>query len=219
MNWRSVTPYVVLAFASLATLPHEVAAQDSLRVLSDTTRVQILRLVDGSTIVGRVTDVRGDSVVVRTQNGQFTVARSAIRGIRERTASRMRGGGYWPADPNATRHFFAPNARMLEKGEGYFCDIYVFFVCLTGGLHDRITFGGGMSVIPGIDIADNIFYLTPKVGVVAAEQFQVAVGAFAGWSGAIRDEGTSFGILYGVSSFGNEDQNFSVGTGFAYFDD
>jgi hypothetical protein len=220
MNWRSAArPFLLLVFVTLATLPREVAAQDSLRVLSDTTRIQVIRLTDGSTVVGRVVDVRGDSVVVRTQSGQFTVARSAIRSVRERTASRMRGGRYWPADPNATRLFFAPNARMLEEGEGYFCDIYVFFLCLTAGLHERITFGGGMSVLPGIDVADNVFYLTPKIGVVAAEKVQVAVGAFAGWSGAVRDEGTGFGILYGVSTFGTEDQNFTVGTGFAYFDD
>jgi hypothetical protein len=218
MNWRSARWFLVLALAPVAGVPRVLAAQDSLRVITDTTRIQVLRLTDGSTVVGRVIDVRGDSIVVRTQSGQFTVARSAVRNVRERTASRMRGGQYWPADPNSTRLFFAPNASMLGEGEGYFCDIYVFFLCLTAGLHERVTFGGGMSVLPGVDIADNIFYLTPKVGLVTGEKVQVAVGALAGWTGAVRDDATSFGILYGVSTFGTEDQNFSAGIGYAYLD-
>lgn len=154
MTSRCVRWLIALAAGALGTLSHEARAQDSLRMLSDTTRVQVLRLSDGSVIVGRVTDVRGDSAVVRTQVGQLTIARSAVRSIRVRPADSMRDGEYWPEDPNATRHFFAPNARMLARGDGYFCDIWLFLLCLTGGLSDRITFGGGMSVVPGIDIAE-----------------------------------------------------------------
>jgi hypothetical protein len=219
MNSRRVRWLIAVAATALGTLSHEARAQDSLRVLSDTTRVQVLRLSDGSVVVGRVTEVRGDSAVVRTQVGQLTIARSAVRSIRVRPADSMRGGEYWPEDPNETRHFFAPNARMLERGNGYFCDIWLFLLCLTGGLTDRITFGGGMSVVPGIDIADNVFYLTPKIGLITGEKVQVAVGAFAGWSGAVTDDASSFGILYGVSTFGSADQNVSLGLGYAYFND
>ncbi len=194
-------------------------AQDSLRVLDDTTRVQVLRLSDGTVIVGRVVGVRADSAVIRTQAGQLTIARSSVRSVRERAASSMRGGEYWPEDPNATRLFFASTGRMLRRGEGYFCDIWVFLLCLTGGLTDRITMGGGMSIVPGINIADNVFYLTPKIGLLNTENVNVAVGAFAGWSGAVTDDASSFGILYGVSTFGSEDRNLSAGIGYAYYND
>src|SRR5574341_1272595 len=173
MNSRRARWLLVVA-AALGTLSHEAHAQDSLRVLSDTTRVQVLRLSDGSVVVGRVVELRGDSAVVRTRVGQLTLARSAVRSVRVRPADSMRGGEYWPEDPSETRHFFAPNARMLAKGSGYFCDIWIFLLCLTGGLTDRITFGGGMSVVPGVDLADNVFYLLPKLGVVTGEKFQVA---------------------------------------------
>ncbi len=207
---------VVLAMA--VTAPTVVHAQDSLRVLSDTSRVQVIRLSDGSVVVGRVVDVRADSAVIRTQTGQVTVARSAVRRVRERPLSSVRGGQYWPEDPNGTRLFFASTARMLEQGDGYFCNIWVFLLCLTGGLTDRITIGGGMSIVPGIAIADNVFYLTPKIGLVATEKVNVAVGAFAGWSGAVTDD-NSFGILYGVSTFGTADHNVSAGVGYTYYND
>lgn len=196
-----------------------VFAQDTLRVLTDTTRVQVLRLIDGSTVVGRVTALRGDSAVIRTQAGQLTVAKIAVLGVRERAASTMRGGQYWPEDPNATRLFFASTGRTLAAGEGYFCDIWLLFLCLTWGVTDRITMGGGMSVVPGIDISDNIFYLTPKIGLLATERLHVAVGAFAGWTGAVTDEASNFGILYAVGTYGSEDQNLSLGLGYAYWND
>lgn len=217
MNSRRVRCFLVLIAIALGTLSYEARAQDTLRVLTDTTRVQVLRLSDGSIVVGRVVELRSDSVVVRTTVGQLTIARSAVRSMRIRPAGSMRGGEYWPEDPNETRYFFAPTARMLEKGTGYFCDIWLFLLCLTGGLTDRITLGGGMSVVPGIDLSDNVFYLLPKVGVITGEKFQFAVGALAGWSGAVTDEANSFGILYGVSSFGSADRNATLGLGWAYF--
>ncbi len=219
MNSRRVSWLIGVAATALATLSHEVRAQDSLRVLSDTTRVQVLRLSDGSVVVGRVIEVRGDSAIVRTASGQLTVARAAISSLKERPSHSMRAGVYWPEDPNATRLYFAPTGHMLEKGEGYFCDIMLFLLCLTGGLSDRFTLGGGVSILPGIDISENIFYVTPKIGLVTLEKFAVAVGAFAGWSGAITDDAASFGLLYGVSTFGDRESNFSLGLGWPYYSD
>lgn len=216
MQVRLIGCAVILAVAMTA---RAAQAQDSLRVLGDTTRVQVLRLSDGSVVVGRVVQFRGDSVAIRTAAGELTVARAAVRSVRERPASSMRGGEYWPEDPNSTRYFFAANAQTLRRGEGYFCSVWLFLLCLTGGLSDRITLGGGMSVIPGIDVADNVFYLTPKVGLYSGERVQVAVGAFAGWTGAVTDDASSFGIVYGVSTFGSADVNVSAGLGYAYWND
>jgi hypothetical protein len=219
MKCRSVRWIIGLAIVAWASVPRGAGAQVELRVLDDTTRVQVVRLIDGTVVIGRVVAVRPDSAVIRTQAGQLTIARSSVRSVRERSASSMRGGEYWPEDPNATRLFFASTGHMLKRGEGYFCDIWVFLLCLTGGLTDRITLGGGMSIVPGIDIAENVFYLTPKIGLYASEKVNIAVGTFTGWSGAVRDDATSFGILYGVSTFGSEDRNFSAGIGYAYYSD
>ncbi|MGH7713540.1 MAG: hypothetical protein ACREOG_19790 [Gemmatimonadaceae bacterium] len=139
MNRPSVRWPLLLLLAVLSVATRELHAQDSLRVLVDTTRVQVIRLSDGSVVVGRVVEVRGDTAVIRTQTGHATVARSAVRSVRERAASSMRGGAYWPEDPNATRLFFAATGRMLAEGEGYFCDIWVFLLCLTGGFTHTTT--------------------------------------------------------------------------------
>jgi hypothetical protein len=103
---------------------------------------------------------------------------------------------------------------MLRRGEGYFADAYIFFPSLQAGVSDRFTIGGGMSIVPGISVGDQLFYLTPKVGVVASEKLNIAVGALVVGAGEL-DEGP-VGLGYGVATFGGEDANATVGAGFGF---
>ena len=108
---------------------------------------------------------------------------------------------------------------MLKQGEGYFADYYVFFPCVTYGLTDRLTFGGGMSLFPGG--TEQLFYFTPKVGIVSSEFTNLAVGALIiKWPGDFDGPSvTSIGILYGVGTFGSPDASITVGLGYGYSGD
>ena len=184
----------------------------------DSTQVQTVRLRDGSSIVGRVTEVGADTVRFQTSAGMLSIARADILEVREVERSSMRRGEVWPANPNATRLLFAPTGRMLAKGEGYFNDTYLFLLSVQGGITSRFTLGGGMSVLPLDDFTDNVLFITPKVGVVATPKFNLAVGGLAGFVGGLVDEGenASFGILYTVGTVGSADASLSFGTGLAY---
>src|SRR5205814_9835149 len=63
---------------------------------------------------------------------------------------------------------------------------------------------------------ENIYYLTPKVGVYNTPTTNVAVGAIAGF--IPFDEGHSFGVVYGVSTWGRPDAAVTLGLGYGYFD-
>jgi hypothetical protein len=133
----------------------------------------------------------------------------------------MRAGIYWPPNPGDTRLFFAPTGRMLEKGEGYFSDTYIFFLNFVGGVSSRVTLGGGFSIFPIEDFTDNIFYFTPKVGLVQTPRFNFAAGALVGFAGfgSFDDTGGdigSFGIIYGVGTLGSSDASLTFGGGVAY---
>ena len=186
--------------------------------VADSTQVQVIRLRDGSSIVGRVTDLGTDSVRFAAAGGTLSIARLDIVEVREVAKASMRKGEVWPVSPNATRLFFAPTGRMLDRGEGYFNDTYLFFVSVQGGLSSRFNLGGGMSLLPLDDFTDNVLFITPKVGVVATPKFNMAVGGLAGWVGGLADEGenSSFGILYAVGTAGSHDQSLTFGTGVAY---
>jgi hypothetical protein len=204
----------------LAAVPAPaVSAQDtsSTRNLQPTADSQLvaITLKDGSTLIGRVLEVTPTVVRFRSAVGESSIPREAIVSVRVSAAGSSHGGEYWPEDPSRTRLFFAPTGRMLRQGEGYFSDAYVFFPSFQGGLSDRVTIGGGMSLIPGLGIDEQVFYVTPKVGLMSGPNVNVAVGALVAGVGTISDEGP-FGIGYGVATFGGEDANVTAGAGFGF---
>lgn len=192
----------------------DTSSTPNLRPTPDSQLV-VLRLRDGSSLIGRVVEVTPLVVRFASAVGESAIPREAIRDVRMMAATRAHDGEYWPEDPSRTRLFFAPTGRMLRKSESYFADAYVFFPSLQVGITDRITLGGGASIIPGVPIDQQLFYLTPKVGLVASPTLNVSIGALVAGLGAASSEGP-FGIGYGVATFGGEDANVTAGAGFGY---
>ena len=188
---------------------------------ADSARMYVLRTRDGSLFVGQLSRATVDSVYFVSAGGPIAVPRAAIVELRPLGRGAMRAGVYWPPNPGATRLFFAPTGRMLEQGEGYFSNTYVFFLNFVGGITPRVTFGGGLSVFPSDDFSQNIFYLTPKIGLVQSSSFNLAAGALIGYAGFSGFDDTggdigAFGIVYGVGTGGSPDASVSVGLGFGY---
>jgi hypothetical protein len=215
---------LTLTLAATVALPRTARAQDPVvrdTATTDSTRIYILRTRDGSLFVGRLIQATVDSVYFASAGGPITVPRSVVVELRQLGRGAMRAGVYWPPNPGTTRLFFAPTGRMLEKGEGYFSDTWLFFLNFVGGITSRVTFGGGFSIFPFDDFSENIFYFTPKVGLVQSSNFNLAAGAligFAGFGGFFDDTGDigSFGIVYGVGTAGSPDGSVSVGLGLGY---
>jgi hypothetical protein len=188
---------------------------------TDSTQMYILRTRDGSLFIGRLTRATVDTVYFVSAGGPIALPRSVVVELRQLGHGAMRRGVYWPPNPAETRLFFAPTGRMLDKGEGYFSDTYLFFLNFVGGLTRRVTLGGGFSVFPTGDFTDNILYLTPKVGLVQTPRFNLAAGALLGFAGfGSIDLGggnsNSFGILYSVATAGSSDASVTFGAGVAY---
>jgi hypothetical protein len=187
-------------------------------VVVDSTQIQRIRLSDGSTVVGRIVRIEGDSLVFRTSSAELRLSRDAVRRVETSSADRLRNGEYWPENPNATRLIFAPTGRQLKAGDGYFSNYMLFFVGVAGGLNDHVTLGGGMSIFPSDEfLSNNFYYLTPKVGLVQSDRFNLSAGALIGFAG-FADEGGSFGVLYGVATQGSRDHSVTGGLGWGYAD-
>jgi hypothetical protein len=184
----------------------------------DSLRTHILKLRDGSTLVGRIVTENTDSVRFESNGIVFSLARLQIAELRAVEPGTIRQGEYWFPDPHRTRLFFAPTARTLSKGEGYFSDSYLLLLSVAGGVTSNFTMGGGLSIIPSENPQNNIFYLTPKIGLIEAPNFALATGAFVGFAGfeGIEDKDRSFGILYGVGTIGSNDNHFDFGAGWGY---
>ena len=219
MCTRGITALLggALCFLGMSTAAR---AQQPDSARSDSSRSHVLRTRDGSVFVGRLLAETPDSVRFETIGGVIAVARANVAELEVVPPSSVRGGVYWSRDPNDTRLFFAPTGRMLKAGDGYFSDTYLLFLNFVGGLTPRFTMGGGFSIIPSDDPTNNIFYITPKIGVLQQPNVNVAVGvlaAFAGFNEDIIDpDDQTFGIAYGVSTFGSPEASFTIGSGIAY---
>jgi len=200
-------------------------AQENRRVrerlaAADTTQTLAVRTRDGSTFIGRLVD--RDSAVVRlaTQVGAVAVPTSTIVRVDLVGATDVRNGVYWYPNPNTTRLLFAPTGRMLSAGDGYVSDYELFFPGVAYGLTDRVTIGGGVSLFPGLGLDEQVYYVTPKVGLVSGERVNVAAGALVATVPGIGDgdEPSAFGILYGIGTYGGTNGSVTGGLGFGFAD-
>lgn len=214
---------LLIACACLSViLPIGAAAQPTgpvLAVATDTSQRQLIRLRDGSTVLGRITQSWGDSARVESMAGTFVVQRLNVASVKVVAASSIHDGVYWPDDPNATRLFFGPTARMLKKGEGYIANHWLFFLDGYGGVTDRFTLGGAMSLFPSDNfLKNNIYVLSPKVGITQGERLNTAAGVMIGGVPFSKEIGSvnSFGIAYGVATWGGVNGAFTLGGGYGF---
>lgn len=185
------------------------ATRAQLRIV-DSTKIQLITLRDGSSLVGRIVAVRGDTVDFEMSVGHVPILVGDIRELKETAVGTMHDGEYWAANPNATRLFFAPSGQMLKKGEGYFADYELFFPGFAYGITDNISVGGGVSLIPaGLD--EQVYYFTPKVGMSFGDQIHVSAGLLVAGT-----KGGTGGIGYGAGTFGNGDASVTVGVGYGF---
>ena len=120
-------------------------------------------------------------------------------------------------DPNYSRLLFAPTGRPLRAGDGYFSDYELLFPGVAYGLTDNVTLAGGVSVIPGLGLGEQLLYVSPKIGWNLGPKAAVSVGglfARAGGEGEY-DSADSLGIGFAVGTFGGPDRSFSAGVGMA----
>jgi len=190
-------------------------AQARLRA-ADSTTTFVVGLKDGSSFNGRVRAIQNDSVSFASSVGSLTLALSDVRSATVVRARDIRNGEYWFPNPNRTRLLFAPTGRMLDGGDGYFSNYVLIFPGVAVGLTDKVTIGGGFTIIPGVDLSDQLLYLTPKVGLVATEEINLAIGALITRAGFNDGGNDSFGLLYGVGTFGGENASLTTGVGYGY---
>jgi hypothetical protein len=205
-----------LALAALVSIPCAASAQgDTTKAAGQPTHV--LRLKDGSTLMGHLISSDSGGVRFETMGNVLTVRRDRIAELTVVRDVDMHGTEYWFPDPNRTRLFFSPTARMLNKSEGYYSNTYLFLQNFAVGTSDQFTMGGGLSVFPTSNfLSDNVYYVTPKLGLYQSPENAVAVGALVGFVPA--DNGHSGGILYAVGTHGGENASVTGGLGYAFAD-
>jgi hypothetical protein len=208
--------FCALAFAANPSAPR--SSEPGLlvqMVVPGKDQVQILTTKDGSVRIGRILERTDSGLRFGTDNDESLIPYDKVQSVRTVAQSSMRNGEYWAPNPNGTRLFFSPTGRMLKQGEGYFADHLIFFPAAAVGLTDNITIGAGMSIFPGVDFGNQLFFITPKIGGSISEKLHLAVGALMlRWD--VDDDGGTGGIVYGVGTYGTPESSVTIGLGYGY---
>ncbi len=183
---------------------------------ADTSKVYRVELKDGSSFIGALESETADSLRIRLASGsRLTVARSSVTDVEELKGNLV-NGRYVKSDPNRSRLFFAPTARPVAAGSGYFAVYELFFPFFAVGIADVVTLAGGISVFPGA--TSQAYYLGPKITIpLHSETFSVAVGGH--YMNAFSNNETGLGIVYGVTTIGSRTAALTAGIGYGYFED
>ena len=167
-------------------------------------------LRDGNQLLGTFSRAQSDTLTVMTHSGlAIPVPISLIANVSEEM-SHVKGGKFYRSDPHDTRLLFAPTGRRLKAGRGYFADYYIFFPTLAFGLTEFFSIAGGMSIIPGVPLADQLYYFMPKVTIKASENVGIGGGLLYL---PLPDDDESVSLAYGVTSFGKQEGALTLGLG------
>lgn len=203
-----VTLALVLLLESTAAFAIQVRHTIDLLIPQDGV-VQQLTLSDESQLFGRVESIDDDSIVFRSiADVVMRVPRASILDLR--TASgRLVNGAFQPHDPHNNRLMFAPTARSLRRGEGYF-GVYYVLPFVQVGVTDRFSIGGGTPLMFGD--GEHPVWFTPKMQLFSRKRVQAAAGIIH----ITGFDDLNAGIAYGVTTIGSDDSAATIGFGRTY---
>jgi hypothetical protein len=185
------------------------------QTLQDTVLISI-ETTDGNEYLGQIESEDEAKIVLKTEKlGSITINKIDIKKREEVAIQQIKDGKYWFPNPQSTRYFWSPNGYGLNKGEGYYQNIWVLWNQFTYGLTDNFSVGGAVIPVFLFGGGPTPFFFTSKFSIpVVKNKINLGAGAIVGT--VLGEEETTFGILYGISTFGSRDANVSVGLGYAF---
>ena len=186
---------------------------------TEPTKTVMVEMRDGNSVMGTLKGRQGDMVTVESATlGVLNLNIKNIKSITTLDAQQLKNGVYWFDNPHATRGFFAPTGFNLRKGEGYYNNVLFAINSAAYGFTDNFTVGVGADVFTLLSGSlPALLYITPKLSFKGGKNFTYGVGILAGSFGFNTERATA-GILYGVGTLGNRDNNFSAALGYGFAD-
>lgn len=189
----------------------------------DTTNTYKIKLLDNAIFIGTIIEQDSGTIIMKTAAlPRVEIPFKQIRSIERIDKINVKAGAYWFPNPNATRYLFGASAFSLKKGEGYYQNTYLFLNSFNVGVTDNISVGGGLEFISTFaSLADGkfdpIFFVTPKFGFEISEKVHAGAGLlYASTPSFGSGNRTGFGIVYGIGTYGSQDNNVTGGLGWGY---
>ena len=178
----------------------------------------IVETRDGSVIQGvYLGQAEGGIRLMTDSAGELVIPHTQIKSTRIVDQSQFRDGQYWFENPNATRYLFTPSAYSLKKGEAYYQNTYLVLNSFNIGITDNITMGGGFEMISTIT-GNPVFFLTPKATFKVSKKWRAGGGVLYANAVGLENDFSGLGIGYGIATYGNSDDNATLGLGYGFVD-
>lgn len=211
-----IASLVVLCLLPLGVIYPEVE-RDEL-VVPDSGVVQLLTLIDGSTILGRITALKDEGVLFETELGILDIPLDKIVSIEEKSKSAVEKKAQWFPNPNTTRLFFTPTGRPLDKRELYLVDYYLFVPMVSYGVTRNFSLSGGMSLVPFAGFENQFIYLEPRLGFNLGRDFALSVGALGAKQLYMFEDYVlpDLGLLFLIMTYGKPDLSLTGGIAYGW---
>ena len=175
-----------------------------------------IETTQGNEFVGSIIEDEPDYIILKTEPyGELKIWRRDIVRMRTIDQKDIREGVYWPKNPQSTRYFWSPNGYGLEKGEGYYQNIWVFYNQVSYGVTNNFSLSAGMIPLFLFDGAPTPVWIVPKVSIpIQKDDVNLGAGMFIG--NVLGESDSGFGIAFGSITLGNPDRNVNIATGWGY---
>lgn len=189
---------------------------------NDSTLLYQIETLDGNVFVGKIIFSNDSILVLRTENfGRLEIAQGKIRKIKEVESKNVIKGEVWPENPHASRYFYLPNGYGLKAGEGYYQNTWVLFNQVSYGFTNNFSMGVGMIPAFLFGARGVPVWFTPKLSFpMVKDSWNLGTGAIIGtYVGETYGSRPVIGMVYGVTTHGTRDKNFTAGAGLAFAND
>jgi len=178
-----------------------------------------VELFDGIVLTGQLTAETDTAIELQLKDlGQLTVRRDKIKKIIPLASPHPEKKSFWFKNPHASRLLIAPTAIPLRKGEAYYQNIYGVENMFNYGINNNLSVGGGFDFITMFgsfgDGWHPMLNFNIKSGFKVAENFYAGAGSivikipYESWAG----------IVYGIGTYGNYNNNITTGLGWGFID-
>lgn len=192
------------------------------QVDQDSTQIWRIVMVDGNEFYGNIIFENQDYIEIQTALlGNLKIVKTDIKVQEYLDKAVIKAGDVWLENLQATRYFWAPNGYGLEKGEGYYQNVWVLFNQASVGVTKNFSIGAGIIPLFLFAGAPTPIFIVPKFSIpIVKEKFNMGAGAIVGTivGGDDFNENGLIGIAYGVATIGHKDSNATFGMGYGFFE-
>jgi len=135
-----------------------------------------ITLRDGQTYEGKILYEDDQSITIEISDGvQIQIERNKIRETKQIQSVRLKKRNF-KADPNGTKLFVAPTARIQDVGLGFISTSQVLFPALSISPTDFFQVTAGVSFFPDNSFKDQFKFVSPKIRIYNADNLHLGFG-------------------------------------------